>query len=108
MSKPISIAHEVLEDLGYKQCLVCGSRHGIELHHWQGRQSTKVIGDVSETLLTGLIPLCKKCHDEDFRGEAMLSQVREQFTDEDFIKRYKKLAYAAMVQAYRLYARGRQ
>jgi len=106
MSKAISIAHEVLEDLGCKQCLLCGDRHGIELHHWQGRQSTKIIGDISETLLTGLIPLCKKCHDLDPRGDAMLEEIRERLTDEDFVKRYKKLAYASMVQAYRLYARG--
>lgn len=83
--------HEALEEIHYKFCLICGSKVGVELHHWQGRQYTKELGTLNDCLLTGVIPLCKKCHDKDIRGEHMLKLIE---------KRHGGFIYAAMYQAW--------
>lgn len=89
----LNLAYEAYHYLGIEpECVLCGAKP-VEMHHWQGRKHTKSLGTVNDFLVTGIIPVCKKCHAEDFRGEKFL----EKKIDE---RRLTKVAKAAMVQIY--------
>lgn len=90
-------AGEGLEDAEYIKCFLCGSSLYTDLHHWHGRKYEKKFGKINDILVFSVLPLCKKCHDKDLRGEEMLKEA----------VRLKKdpLILAAMYQSYYAYNR---
>jgi hypothetical protein len=94
MNKTIlNLAYEAYDYLSVEpECIFCGAP-AQEMHHWQGSKHTKALGAVNDFLITGIIPVCKKCHAEDFRGEKFLEKKINE-------KRLAKVANAAMVQIY--------
>ena len=95
-SKILLIAHETLFELGME---------GYELHHWHGRASGKMIGNVNDMLITGVLPVTREYHDKDLRGETAIEDIMH---NEFYKRNAHKILVAAMRQAHYLKHRGQK
>lgn len=100
-NKLLSLAHEIVSG-GVVECLFCGSKGAVEMHHWHGRARTKEVGSINDGLLTGIVPLCHDCHALDYRGEKFLAKIKHSLAEGDIKmqNRLVELALCAMGQSY--------